>query len=265
MDKVWTVEELRAQLRELEWLRGKVVHIHSSLRAVGPVEGRGEALLALLIEFFTRDGGLLTIPTHTWDSWGVDLRDSYTCVGTLSRLAAAHPMATRSAHPSHSMAVFGDPRRVAAFVEGDALATTPAPRTGCYGKLDTEDGYVLLLGVGHNRNTFLHAVEEGMDVPNRLSREPVEKTVIHRDGRVEKRWIHHHAAKGIEDVSANYPKLEPAFRAAGCITDARLGGARLQIVSARRLRTVFEAVIRASNGAELFADLTPLDPALYGK
>ena len=263
MDKIWTKEELKAQLEAFSFLRGKVVHVHSSLKAVGEMEGRGEALLELLIETFAVGDGLLTIPTHTWDGKGVDLAKAETCVGTLSRLAAAHPSATRTEHPSHSMAVFGAPERVAAFVAEDAEATTPAPPKGCYGKLDTEDGYVLLVGVGHNRDTFLHCVEERMDVPNRLSRDPAEKTVVRKDGTVVVRHVHTHVAEGIGDVSANYPKLEPAFRAHGCIVDLPLGNANVQICSARKMRDVFESIYRKANGKELFLDLAPLDEKLY--
>ena len=263
MEKLWTVDELRKQLEAFAPIQGKIVHVHSSLRAVGKVAGGGEALLELLIEFFTQNGGLLTIPTHTWDGTGVDLTRDVTCVGTLARLAAGHPRATRTEHPSHSMAVFGEAERVAAFVKEDAVATTPAPPEGCYGKLYTEDGYVLLVGVGHNRNTFLHSVDERMNVPNRLSSTPVEKTVIHRDGRVEKRYVHTHAAEGIGDVSANYPKLEPAFRAHGCISDAILGNAPVQICSARRMQRVYEEIYKKAAGTELFADPAPLKRELY--
>ncbi len=33
-------------------------------------------------------------------------------------------------------------------------------------------GKILLLGVGHERNTFIHCVEEHLDVPDRLIRSP---------------------------------------------------------------------------------------------
>ena len=263
MDKLWTKDELREQLQAFDFIKGHVVHVHSSLRAVGKTEGRGEGLLDVLIEYFTADGGLLTVPTHTWDGNGVDLRGSVTCVGTLSRLAAADPRGVRTAHPSHSMAVFGDPKRVAAFIDREAIAATPAPPDGCYGKLATEDGYVLLVGVGHNRDTFLHSVDESMGVPNRLSAAPVEKTVIYPDGRTELRRVHTHAAEGIGDVSAHYPKLEAAFRYHGCITDAQLGNAPVQICSARAMKQVCEVVYRRAKGRELFADDQPLDPSLY--
>lgn len=263
MEKIWTKDELRDQLRAFDFIKGHVVHVHSSLRAVGKTEGRGEGLLDVLIEQFTADGGLLTIPTHTWDGDGVDLTRADTCVGTLAHLAAADPRGVRTSHPSHSMAVFGSPERVAAFTKREATATTPAPPDGCYGKLAEEDGYVLLVGVGHNRNTFLHSVDERMNVPNRLSSAPVAKTVIYRDGRREIRYAHTHAAEGIGDVSANYPKLEPAFRLHGCITDATLGSAKVQICSARKMQEVYEAIYARAGGRELFADLSPLDPALY--
>ena len=54
------------QLQAMGAPRDSIVLIHSSLRAVGEVEGRGEGLLDILIEYFTAEGGLLCIPTHTW-------------------------------------------------------------------------------------------------------------------------------------------------------------------------------------------------------
>jgi aminoglycoside 3-N-acetyltransferase len=161
------------------------------------------------------------------------------------------------------MAVFGAPERVAAFVAYDAVATAPVPPEGCYGKLYDEDGYVLLVGVGHNRDTFLHCVEEMMDVPNRLSCEPVEKTVIRRDGTTVIRRVHTHVAEGIGDVSARYPKLEPAFRAHGCIVDLPLGNANVQVCSARKMKEVFESIYKKANRQELFLDDAPLDTNLY--
>ena len=62
-----TKNEILKQLECFSYVRGKVVTVHTSLKAVGTIEGGGDTLLDALIEYFTADGGLLCIPTHTWD------------------------------------------------------------------------------------------------------------------------------------------------------------------------------------------------------
>ena len=63
---MFTKETLLSQLADLNIPRGSVVLVHSSLKAIGETENRGQGVLDALIEAFTADGGLLCIPTHTW-------------------------------------------------------------------------------------------------------------------------------------------------------------------------------------------------------
>ena len=63
---MFTGEQIQEQLMQMGVPRDRVVLVHSSLRAVGEVEGRGEGLLEALIAHCTAEGGLLCIPTHTW-------------------------------------------------------------------------------------------------------------------------------------------------------------------------------------------------------
>jgi aminoglycoside 3-N-acetyltransferase len=263
MNKIWTKEEIRAQLYAFAPYRGRVVHVHSSLKAVGEIEGRGEAFLDLLIEYFATGDGLLTIPTHTWGSAGIDLTKSETCVGTLARLAAAHPAATRSEHPSHSMAVFGAPERVAAFVAYDAVATAPAPPEGCYGKLYDLGGYVLLVGVAHNRNTYLHAVDEILGVPNRMSEEARLTVVRRTNGELVSRYLHMHETDYTNDVSLRFPKYEIPFRYHGAIRDGFVGNAPTQLCDARIMKEVMELIFKNSEGKDPLEGETPIPPRLY--
>lgn len=264
---MYTKQDIKNQLSAMGAPRDSVVLIHSSLRAVGETEGRGEGLLEALIEYFTEEGGLLCIPTHTWANVGdlskptLDLNSPKTCIGTLPDLAAAHPLARRSLHPTHSMAVFGDGAEE--FIADEVRCRTPAPPFGCYGKIYERGGRILLVGVGHNRNTYLHGVEEMLDVPNRLSPEPLPMTVRRADGSVEKRLSHSHHAEGIGDVSKRYPKYEPAFRHYGHIVDGFVGNAPAQLCDARGMKDVLELIYKRSGGAELMIDFEPLDAALY--
>ena len=265
---MFTKQEMIEQLCHMGVPRDRVVLMHTSLRAVGEVEGRGEGLLDALIAHCTADGGLLCIPTHTWakrtdgSPYKLDMMNPTTCIGTLPNIAAGDPRGVRTPHPSHSMAVFGDPARVAAFVAGEERIVSPGNPAGCYGKICDMDGSILLVGVGHNRNTYLHCVEEMLDVPNRLS--PVKKVLVrYPDGRVEERDHRGHRAEGIKDVSAHYPKYEPAFRHHGCIVDGFVGNAPTQLCSARGMRDVMALIRERSGGIELLADDAALDEAYY--
>ena len=262
-------QTILGQLSEMNAPQGGVVLVHTSMRAVGPVEGGAEGLLDALIEYFTAEDGLLCIPTHTWkarpnpENIRLDLKANETCIGILPTIAAGDPRGCRTAHPTHSMAVFGRKERVVEYTEGEDCRTTPASPLGCYGKLYTLGGKILLIGVGHNSDTYLHSVEEMLDVPNRLSVEPRELFVRYRTGEIVTRRVHSHRAEGIRDVSAHYPKYEPAFRLHGAITDGWIGNAPTQLCDARKMHDVLALVRERSGGTELLADDAPLDEALY--
>lgn len=257
-----TKSQIINRLEGFQHIKGKIVTVHTSLKAVGEIEGGGETLLNALIEFFACDGGLLCVPTHTWNSNVYDRRKAESCIGVLPRLAAAHPDAVRTLHPTHSMAVFGDRQLAESFVENEAFADTPVNPKGCYGKLLAQDGYVLLIGVGQEKNTFIHCVEEMLDVSDRLTDYMVEKTIIHKDGREEKRKLHWFDSK-ISDVSVYFPKFEAPFRFFGCIEDGCIGNAKVQLCSSRKMKAVIELIYKNNNFGELLDNDLPINEDLY--
>ncbi|HIX92100.1 MAG TPA: AAC(3) family N-acetyltransferase [Firmicutes bacterium] len=281
---MYTKSQLFSQLKELGAPRDSIILMHTSLKAVGDVEGRAEGLLDALIEYFTSDGGLFCVPTHTWKNLSdrsrptLDLTpdgaaDVKDCIGTLPSIAAYHPYAHRSYHPTHSMAVFdgrtrsGEPGKAEDFIaceyDRDPSTLTSTSPDGCYGKIRELGGKILLVGVVHNRDTYLHSVEEWLDVPNRLTSEPVDVTIKLPDGSIVHRSMRTHHADGISDVSARYPKYEPAFRYHGAIVDGMLGAAKAQLCDARGMAEVVKLVRERSGGIELMADDKPLDEKLY--
>lgn len=256
-------EDILKQLEAFRTAQGKPVLVHTSLRAIGEIEGGADTLLSALIAYFTKEGGLLCIPTHTWDRDVMDRSKAETCVGILSNVAAAHPDGVRSMHPTHSIVVFGERAKAMEFVKREAEVNTPVNPNGCYGNFYKEDGYILLIGVGHDKNTFLHCVEEKLEVSDRLTKNMVERTIIHKDGRVEKRHLYWFDEGKIPDVSVNFGKFEPAFRYHGCITDGFIGNAKVQLCTATKMKEVMELIYKRSAGRELLADNQPLDKNLY--
>ncbi len=258
-----TREEILLNLNKFVIAKGKPVHVHSSLKAIGEIEGGAQTLLDALIEYFTDCGGILCIPSHTWNRDIMEFDSNYTCVGALSKVALEHRDGIRSLHPTHSMVVFGDREQCLKFVENEKYSDTPVNPQGCYGNIYRMDGYVLLIGVNHTKNTFIHCVEEMLGVPERLTEEKAEKCIIHKDGTTEKRYIHWFYDEKIPDVSLNFDKYEPAFRKHGCIIDGLIGSAKVQLCSASKMKSVIEIIRKNSGGRELLADKTPLDAKLY--
>lgn len=251
------------QLEQFKMAKGSIVTVHSSLKAIGAIDGGAETLLKALIEYFTQDGGILCIPTHTWKENVLDLNKADTCIGVLPNVAAAHPDGVRSLNPTHSMVAFGDKKQVNEFVKDECELDSSSSPNGCYGKIYKNDGYIMLIGVGQDKNTFIHCVEEMIGVPNRITKSLTKCAIIHKDGRTEDKLMHTIHADGIPDVSVNYPKFEPAFRYFGCIFDGHIGNADVQLCSATKIKEVVELIYKNCNGTEILSDNLPLDENLY--
>lgn len=257
----------------LNWLeimgvpKDRAVTVHTSLRKIGPIAGGGQTLLDGLIEHCTAEGGLLCVPTHTWgymeagEEVTLDLMMPKSNLGALPNLALQDARGIRSRHLTHSVTVFG--KGAEAFSKCDAESKTMADPKGCYGELYRRDGYVLLMGVGQEKNTFLHCVEEMLGVENRIAAQPITLKIRHQDGKLEERSLYPFFSKGIDDVSEQFGNYESAFRKYGCLVDGKLGNADVQLCSARKMKEVMERIYVNSNHAELLADKTPINEAFY--
>ena len=252
----FTKSDIIQQLDALHSPKGVPVLFHSSLRAIGTVEGGAEALLDILVEYFTQDGGLFCVPTHTWDNLGkditLDVTSDVNCLGAFSAVAIRHPRGVRSENPTHSMVVFGD--KAADFVKDELWVPTPTAPTSCYGKLYAMGGYVLLAGVAHNKNTFLHTVDEMLDIPNRMGDQPIPVAVRRKDGQVVKTKLCLFDTDYTEDISYRFTKYETAFRYHRCITDGFLGNAPAQLCSTKKMKETIELIYSNCCGADPLAD-----------
>ena len=259
---MFTRQEIFAQLQAMGVPRNRPVTIHTSLRQIGAVEGRGEGLLDMLIEYITADGGLLCVPTHTHGNLyndkiiTLDFQNLNTNIGTFPEIALRDPRGVHTVNPSHSMTIFGDREQAKRFAAYDETITTCTSPAGCYGRLAEEDGYVLLAGVGHDKNSYLHCVEEMLHLPGRMTRGYVDTTIRYPDGHIEhfplKTYIAHMTPLG--DTSHRFPLYEPAFRHCGCIRDGMLGDAVTQLCSAKGMAEVAKRIWDASGGVDFLGE-----------
>ena len=232
---MYTKERLMNDLAALGIRPDDTVFVHSSMKAIGPVEGGADTVLDAMTEYL-RDG-LLLFPTHTWDRVGethvFDAAHDRSCVGLLSNMAMRRPGAVRSLNASHSVAAIG--RDAAEYVRGDENALTPLPRKGTMGQLIDRKGIILLLGCSPKRNTFIHCVEEILNIPNRISPYPYEVEIIAQDG-TRSRCMH---TGHMGNVSEVYDRAVPLLLRSGAMWTGMFGDA---LTFAERADRVFEVL-----------------------
>jgi aminoglycoside N3'-acetyltransferase len=170
-------QHLVEQLHRLGVRRGDVLLVHTSFRAVRPVEGGPAGLIAALQQAVA-DEGTLVMPSWTGSDEDVFDPTSTAASSDLGVVADTFwrlPGVSRSGHP-FAFAAFG-PR--AARVTGDPIAMPPHAAESPVGRVHELDGRILLLGVGHDANTTLHLAEILAGAPYRVAK----SITLERDGR----------------------------------------------------------------------------------
>lgn len=160
--------ELVSQLRSLGVRDGGVLLVHTSFRAVRPVEG-GPAGLIEALKTAVGPGGTLVMPSWTGDDDApFDPRTTPPAedLGILPALFWRLPDVQRSDHLQAFAALGPD----AEAILRDPLPLPPHIPESPVGRVLELDGQILLLGVGHEANTTMHLAELLGQVPYRVQR-----------------------------------------------------------------------------------------------
>lgn len=240
---MYTKSDLIRHIRALGIQSTDTVMVHTSLKSIGVIDPETKTTAEIYIEALREvvSNGLLLIPTHTWatireNGQQFNVRTSMPCIGAVPTVAvrmacqrydAGRRDCLRSLHPTHSVVAFG--QRAKSYIADDRHALTPAPQWGCFGKLYEENAKILLVGVNQGRNTFFHAVDEYLDIPNRLMETPVRLTVRDYDGHVTERLLTRHS-HSMSDYFMNY---EPLLEHMGAVRFGRVGDALTRVCDAR--------------------------------
>lgn len=154
--------EVERQLASLGVRRGSVLVVHTSFRAVGPLEG-GPACLIAALENALGPEGTLVMPTMTDGATAFDPRTTPTHeMGIVAETFWRMPGVLRSTHPGGSFAAKG-PR--AERICAPQPLSPPHGRESPPGRVLELDGDVLLLGVRFSECTMLHVAESIAGVP----------------------------------------------------------------------------------------------------
>ncbi len=234
--------------------------VHSSMKAIGAVEGGADTVLDALSEVMQE--GLLLLPTHSWAddnlTEGVfDPDKEPSCVGILTNLFRQRPGVIRSLHPTHSVAALG--RNATAFIEGEETCTTPCSRNGVWGRLYDVDAQILLLGCDLTSNTFIHGVEEWHPVENRIAVESQDVRIKKGEQWIETVLYRHQSPN--RSIHKNYDKLELPFLKTGVGHWGNVAQASSFIASAKGMGDLTESFLKRN--PDIFIDRTPVPPHWY--
>ncbi len=150
-----TRADIVAGLQALGLAVGDRVLVHSSLSALGRVEGGAETVIDALLEA-VGSAGLVVVPTFGGRQ-PFDRRRTPTSLGQIPDKFWRRAEAVRSLHPSHSVAAIG--QGAAELIADHEQAPTAYGEGTPYHRLATSGGKVLFIGVDQDRNTTLHTAE----------------------------------------------------------------------------------------------------------
>ena len=240
---MYSKKDLITSLKALNIDPNGTLMVHLSGRAIGEVEGRGETVLDVLMEYMA--SGLLVLASHTWSNVGLnnpvmDVLYTPSCVGKLTEIFRKRPGVYRSLHPTHSLSAYG--RKAEDFISGEERIGTPCGKGGVYYKLWEQNAQILLIGVNFTRNTYIHGVEEWDGAEGSISTEKTDFYVINPEGkRIYTPQNRHSAPLGSEPFS----KLEPQALQQGVLTLGSFGDATARIMRAAPLREMVAELLKA--------------------
>lgn len=243
--------QLQKQIERMGIKESDTVVIHTSMKAVGDVENGADGLINAFCDYL--ENGMFIVPTHTWRNVSAenpfyDVRSTVPCIGIVPQIAARREDGFRSLHPTHSVWAFGNGAEE--FVSGEEKCVTPTPTYGCWGKLSASKAKILLIGVGNDKNTFIHSVDEEADIKDRLAPNPYNVEVTDKNGKKISCLMRAHYCSKCEDVSRNFPNFEDAFIRIGAQKEGKIGDARVKIVDAALCRKIILQIYNRSEAPE---------------
>ena len=214
--------ELTRQLRALGVMPGGVLIVHTSFRAIRPVEGGPIGLIEAL-RAALGPGGTLVMPSWTGsddEPFDPTTTPAAPDLGVVAETFRRLPGVKRSSHCFAFAAIGSQAERV---TDGD-MPLPPHNPESPIGRVHDLDGQVLMIGVGHDANTTLHLAEVLAGVPYRVQK---HCTVL-KDGqpvRIDYEESDH--------CCARFALADGWLREKGLQSEGRVGHAHARLVRAR--------------------------------
>ena len=243
-DQPRTVASLSADLRMLGLREGMVVLVHSSLSSLGWVVGGAQAVIQALAQILG-ESGTLVMPAYCTDNteprdwreppipeaWWQTVRDHMPAfdprqtptreMGKIAETFRSWPGVQRSSHPATSFCAWG---KLAGVITRNHSLENGFGENSPLARLYDAHGQVLLLGVGHDRNSSLHLAEHRSDWPRKRTFE--QGTAMLVEGR--RTWV---CFKNLFSEAHDFGLMGADFDAAGGTQIGKIGGATAKLMS----------------------------------
>lgn len=185
--KIILKEDIVCALKNVGVYEGQTIMVHTSLSSFGFVCGGAQTVIEALLEC-TGEEGTLMMPAQSWKNldpetgvhweepreWWQTIRDNWPAydkaitptntMGAVAEMFRKWPGALRSDHPARSVAALG---RYAEYLTRDHDLSNIFGEGSPVGKLYELDGYVLLMGVGYDKNTSIHLADVRAEYPGK--------------------------------------------------------------------------------------------------
>jgi aminoglycoside 3-N-acetyltransferase len=257
-----TKQEILNDLRKLGLKEGDIVLVHSSLSAIGYIEGGADAVIDALLEAVGPTGTIL-MPTFPLPGTMMDYaktdplfdpKNTPSYMGEITEVFRRRKEALRSLFPTHSVAAIGPHAEY--LLKDHEKDQVPGGRNSPFFKLIGLDGYIMLLGCWINALTSNHVVHDIVDnfpvhvyldepVPLRyLDYTGVEHTILVKlqDPVTSKnRWT--------QNVKKQH-EIYNYLLQYGCLKPGKVGNATTYLIRAKALQETLETLL--AKGIKLF-------------
>ncbi|WP_068614818.1 aminoglycoside N(3)-acetyltransferase [Paenibacillus tuaregi] len=245
---ILTREDLIKQFRACGVSRGQVIFVHTSLSSLGFVVGGAETLIRALLDIVGEEGTLM-MPSQTWKNldpstgvhgdvpkdWWPVIREHWPAydkeitpaigMGVVAEIFRKWPGARRSSHPARSVAAVG---RHADYLTEEHDLSNIFGENSPVDKLYELDGFVLLIGVGYDKNTSLHLAETRAEFPSKTFTE--EGSAVMIDG--VRQWVTY-STQVVDD--ADFLTIGQEYEREHHIPVHRVGNAEVRLLRQRPL------------------------------
>lgn len=234
-----TKDDILQDLESLGVQRGSLLFVHSSMSALGRVDGGADAVADALLEALGPNGTLV-VPAFTYadphdypdsinPAWIFDPASTRSGMGAVTNAVRMRNGALRSIHLWHSVAAVGPLAQTVVTADGKAWASA-WDETSPMAWVFDNGGFILLLGVPYQNLTAVHVWEVELGVDYRETRLITRRTPL-ADGTLVPLASQVHARRDWHPGS-DFNRMGEHMEKAGLVAVGHVGNAVARLFTA---------------------------------